>query len=345
MNFLCSPVRQDNPYHLTEHKIGDYFVYLDRGWTHQDGYFFKGIKSDWCKIRHGRNLTIETNKFRGFPIYTNGTDLSNFANIGDVVPVDGIASIKDNAVSISYHENFYPKIPNDHLSFKESTDILYDAVVENVGSFIANNKNEVMIPEQNGIDTLLARSAFDYLGAPYKLFTFDTKPELSLLGDHLAKSYWGFAQVPEFRGKVIVSGFHGDEWILRNPYYAHVLLSARGVSITEKFDSIGDCYMKKFFDRLYRKKCLQPYTKTREQLLTEICNDFQIWHLNDTTILSPLKHESLLVLLAADNDTIVSQVTDAELSKAVIGKLNPKLLDLLDKHKNQHDPDFFWPER
>ena len=53
----------------------------------------------------------------------------------------------------------------------------------------------------------------------------------------------------------------------------------------------------------------------------------------------------MLVLLAADNDTIVSQVTDAELSKAVIGKLNPKLLDLLDKHKNQHDPDFFWPER
>ena len=86
-----------------------------------------------------------------------------------------------------------------------------------------------------------------------------------------------------------------------------------------------------------------PNDTSREELLTQICNDFQIWHLNDTTFLSPLKHETLLALLAADSETIISQVTDAKLSKAVIELLNPNLLEKLDASKNQHDPDFFMP--
>ena len=101
-------------------------------------------------------------------------------------------------------------------------------------------------------------------------------------------------------------------------------------------------YMKKYFES-YRKKCSVKNEKTREDVLAQMCNDFQIWHLNNTIFLSPLKHESLLTLFAADNDTIVSQVTNAALSRAVIESLNPTLLEMLDEHKNQNDPDFFHP--
>jgi hypothetical protein len=79
-----------------------------------------------------------------------------------------------------------------------------------------------------------------------------------------------------------------------------------------------------------------------ETLITQICNDFQIWHINKTYFLSPLKHISLLTLLSADTQTVIDQVTDAKLSKAIIEKCNPKLLDLIDPLKNQHDPNYFW---
>jgi hypothetical protein len=342
MNFHCSTEEKTNSFGLYEHKIDGNYIYLDQGWSREDDYFFKGISSSWCKIYFNGPIRIETNKFRDFPIYHDGACLSNFNKLEHVVPADGIPSIVEGMVEISYIKDFYPKIPNDQLSFKDCKDILYDAVIENVGTFVANNKKETMIPDQNGVDTLLVRSAFDHIGADYQLFSFDRRPKLSSLGDHLAESFWGFSQVPEYNDKVVVSGFYGDEWILRNPYYAHVLLSTRGITITDKFDSMEDCYMKKYFET-YRNKCSVPSDKSREELLTQICNDFQIWHLNDTTFLSPLKHETLLTLLAADSETIVSQVTNATLSKSVIESLNPNLLDKLDTHKNQHDPDFFHP--
>lgn len=340
MNFLCSTGKKLNSFGLSEHKINSNYIYLDHGWSREDDYFFKGISSSWCKIWFNGPIVIETNKFRDFPIYHDGVGLSNFNKLQHVVPVDGIPSINEGKVKIAYIKDFYPKLPNDLLSFKDCKDILYDAVIENVGKFAANNKKQIMIPAQNGVDTLLTRSAFDYIGADYQLFSFDGKPKLSLLGDHLSKSFWGFSQVPEYNDKVVVSGFYGDEWILRNPYYVHLLLSTRNISMTEKFDSTEDCYMKKYFES-YRNKCSSPSDKSREELLTQLCNDFQIWHLNDTTFLSPLKHETLLTLLAADTETIVSQVTNATLSKAVIESLNPNLLNKLDTHKNQHDPDFF----
>jgi hypothetical protein len=340
MNFYCSTEEKTNSFGLYEHKIDGNYIYLDQGWSREDDYFFKGISSSWCKIWFNGPIRIETNKFRDFPIYHDGAGLSNFNKLEHVVPADGIPSIDRGKVEISYIEGFYPKIPNDQLSFKDCKDILYDAVIENVGTFAANNKKEIMMPDQNGVDTLLVRSAFDYIGVDYKLFSFDRRPKLSSLGNHLAESLWGFTQVPEYNDTVVVSGFYGDEWILRNPYYVHLLLSTRGISITDKFDSMEDCYMKKYFET-YRNKCSVPSDKSREELLTQICNDFQIWHLNDTMFLSPLKHETLLTLLAADSETIVSQVTNATLSKAIIQSLNPNLLDKLDTHKNQHDPDFF----
>ena len=342
MNFVCSTSKQKNVLGLVEHKFNDNHIYLDTGWSREDDYFFKGISSSWCKIYFDGAVRIETNKFRDFPIYHDNASVSNFHRFGDVIPVDGLATIEDGKVKTGYIKNFYPKIPNDRLSFKECRDILYDAVIENVGTFAANNSKPVMMPDHNGVDTLLARSAFDYIGVDYRLFSFKGKPKLSLMGETLAQNFWGFAQIPENQDSVVVSGFYGDEWILRNPYYAHVLLSTRGISITETFDSTEDCYMKKYFES-YRSKCSVPNDTSREELLTQICNDFQIWHLNDTTFLSPLKHETLLALLAADSETIISQVTDAKLSKAVIELLNPNLLEKLDASKNQHDPDFFMP--
>lgn len=341
MNFLCSTVQTLNNYGLTEYSKGNYFIYLDKGWIQKDDYFFKGNKSDWCKIYFGESISVQTNKFRSFPIYSNSDTLTNFQKIGNTIPVDGLAGIVDGKVTIKYQEKFYPKIPNDRLSFKECKEILFDAVIENTGTFVANNNKQIMIPSQAGADTLLARSVFDYLGVSYTLFDFDTKPILSRLGDHLAKNFWGFSQVPEFDDRVVVCGFFGDEWVLRNPYYVHILMSGRGISITEKFDSIKNCYMKKYFES-YRNKCSVASHKSREKLLTEICNDFQIWHLNSTIFFSPFKHESLLTLLAADTETVLSQVTNAELTKSVMEMLNPTLVNQIDAYKNQNDPDFFW---
>ena len=176
----------------------------------------------------------------------------------------------------------------------------------------------------------------------YKTFDLPASaPTLSKVRSELLKNHWAFTQVKEKDNSIIVTGFYGDEWVLRNPYYAHVLLSQRGINIIDEFDKIKDCYMKGHFEN-YREKCVSKSEMAVEELISQICNDFQIWHLNSTKFLSPLKHISLLNLLTADNQTIIDQVTDAKLSKSIIEKCNPSLLRLIDNRKNQSDPGYFW---
>ncbi len=98
--------------------------------------------------------------------------------------------------------------------------------------------------------------------------------------------------------------------------------------------------MQKWFDQ-YRSKLAKNGKMSLEQLLQHICNDFQIWHLNTTSFISPLKHPDMLRLLSADNETILGQITNGDLSKSIIEKCNPALLDLLDQSKNSDDPDWF----
>jgi hypothetical protein len=343
MNFACSPKKLKLPYFdLTEHKTENgWYLYLDKGWTKTDNYFYKGLSSSWCKIYVDPFVSIETNKLRDFPIYYNKNLVTNFQKLDTVVPVDGIIEIKSQ-IKIHYKNNFYPPIRADQLSFQDCHNILFDVLIENVGTFVSNNKNPIYVPVQGGMDTLVVRSVFDYLGAEYKTFDMPPKPSTpAVLKAELSKNHWGFMQIEENDDTVIATGFYGDEWVLRNPFYVHHLLSHRGINIIEEFDRVGECYMKDWFVR-YRKKCAvkNSYLNINE-IMSQICNDFQIWHLNNTKIFSPLKHISLLDLLSADTQTIIDQVTDAKLSKSIIKKCNPDLMELLDGKKNQNDPEYF----
>jgi hypothetical protein len=343
MIFSCSSNNLDySSLGLTEHRLDNgWNLYLDKGWTKTENYFHKGLSSSWCKIYVDPFLKIETNKFRDFPMYYNDTEVSNFQKLDKVIPVDGLVKI-DNNIQIEYQQNFYPHINTKHISFSECHDILFDSLIENVNIFASTNHKPVYIPAQGGIDTLTVRSVFDYLKVDYKTFHLPIEATApSPLRAKLSKNHWGFTQVEEKNDTVIVTGFYGDEWVLRNPYYVHVLLSQRGVNLTEEFDRTTSCYMKEYFEN-YREKCKLSPRMTVEELVSQVCNDFQIWHLHDTRYLSPMKHPALLELMTANNQTVIDQVTDAKLSKSIIERCSASLIDLADKIKNEHDPDYFW---
>jgi len=341
MNFYYSVTDIPSPFYgLTKHKIGHrQFLYLDNGWTKKKNYFFKGISSSWCKIFFDPTIRIETNKLRDFPIYYNNDTISNFKKLDKTVPVDGLVEI-DKKINITYQENFYPRINSKQISFKDCHNILFDALIENIGTFHSQNKKLVLIPVQNGIDTLTVRSVFDFLDIRYDTFDLSVRPEFSQLGEKLFHNNWGFKQVVESMNSVVVTGFHGDEYVLRNPYYVNALLSNRGIDLLQEIIKTDESYMKKYI--MSYEESLNDYKNLpMEKIMSMICNDFQIWHLNDTHFLSPLKHPSLLKLLNADTDTILRQITNAELSRSIIEKCNPALISLIDGEKNHKDPLWF----
>ena len=167
MNFACSSKDLDySAFGLAKHSIiNDWNLYLDRGWSRIENYFYKGLRSSWCKIYVDPVLRIETNKFRDFPIYYNKDTLSNFQKLEHAVPVDGLIEF-DDEIKIRYQENFYPKIGKEFLSQQECHEILFDALIDNIGSIASKDNGTIYIPAQGGIDTLTIRSVFDYLNPP-----------------------------------------------------------------------------------------------------------------------------------------------------------------------------------
>ena len=343
MHFYCTT--EDKQFNFGLNKIqspnNEWNIYFDNDWIKDSNSIYKGIDSNWCRVIFDNKLTIKHNKLREYPIYYTKNSISNFYKHGEHLPVDGIINYNNQKINIKYNNNFYPILSNNQLNFDECSDILFESLVENIETFAKQNSKPIYIPVQYGIDSLTIRSVFDFLKIDYELFILPkTKPTLSKLGNLLSEKYWGFAQIEEIKNTVIVTGFHGDEWVLRNPYYVHALLSQRNISITDEIDKIENCYMKKYFEN-YRSKCSTKCDLTIKSLMSQICNDMQIWHLNSTYFLSPLKHKKLLQLLRADTNTIIGQATDATLSKSIIERCNRDNLKLLDELKNQDDPTWF----
>ena len=344
MNFYCSRTEKNPNFGLThtQNPKKTWNVYTDDGWTFHLNTLKKGNKNSWCEINFTDQIEFKHNRSRDFPIYyTNDTVASFKFDNAHLLPIDG--KLVDNGINFTfaYELDFFPILNNETLNFNNCVDIAYCNIKENVESFLEFNNKEIYIPVQNGIDTLTIRSMFDHLNVSYKLFELaKEKPKLSKLGEHLSQTHWGFSQIKEIKNSVVVTGFYGDEWLLRNPFYVHALLSQRDINIINVFDKIKNCYMKNYFED-YRLKCSTKCNLTTNELMLQIYNDFQIWDLNSTHFFSPLKHQNLLQLLNADTNTIIEQVTDAKLSKAIIKKCNQNLLKNVDNNKNENDPTYF----
>lgn len=338
MIFSCSrkPSRSDQFKKLLDNHIETphWNIYYDGGWKKSSGSISKGS----CTVNCEKGLDLNFGEVRDFPIYYNDHTISNFdKSLGKTLPVDGVLHDDGEKFSVSYTDNFYTG-HEQASNFKESVDLVKSSIIENLQNINKNTKN--WLPDQSGIDTLTIRSALDFLKIPYQLFNFKNKrPDTTNLCTELLKSHWGFNQIPEYDGNVF-TGFYGDEFVLRNPYYVHVILSLRGIDITEIFNARPECYMFNFFEN-YRKKCSVRSNKNLNQLKEMIMNDFQVWDLNSTTFVNPFRNIKLLGLLYADNDTIISQATDAAINKKIIADFNPALLEKLDLFKNQNDPYWF----
>lgn len=342
MNFYFSTKKVDlSFYNLKKHIINNkYYLYLDNDWVEEKNYFYKGTNLSWCKIFKVPEIKFETNNLRDFPIYYNKDTISNFFRLEKVLPVDGCIAV-NNTIHITFKKDFYNILMGKELNFNQCKELISSCLLGDVKNFLNLNSKPIFLPKQNGVDTLTVRSILDHLKVKYELFDLPKiKPNRSNLGEFLAKNFWAFNQIQELMDSVIVTGFYGDEWILRNPYYVSILLAQRGIDIIEEFSQLPDSYMKNYFST-YQKKCVRQTALTKLDLMSRICNDYQIWHLHNTYFFSPLKNIKFLNLLNADDNTVLKQITNAELSKSVIENFNPALLKLLDQEKNMYDPNYF----
>lgn len=340
MIFYCTREKSDLDLGLRLNRVGnsDWNIFFDSGWQVSEAQVSKRSLGDSVTIDYSDTLRITHSSPRIFPIYYTDSTMASFSFDGaDLLPIDAHIEYEDG-LRPAYQKNFWDRNLDQQLNYQQAVDLTKRVIIDNILKL--KLKEKVYLPDQNGVDTLVIRSALDYCNVQYELFNFKDKlPTLSRMGVYMARQHWGYTQISEFNG-VLATGFYGDEFVLRNPLYVYHLLKQRGVDLIEVFDDMSDCYMKKYFES-YRRKLIDNGTD-KQKLMTMIMNDFQIWPINDTHFMTPFRDMRLMSLLNADTDTVIKQITNAEISKSLIKEFNHTYLDRIDRFKNQDDPKFFW---
>jgi len=332
--YISKKKEYNNSLGLECRQLGDFWLFHDRGWIIDGDTARKGTSNNWCLLDFSKGLTISHNNIRDFPLWHGNDSVSNCENLSHLLPTDAKITY-DNGWHTSYNT---PQISESTVDETKALNLIADVLIDNTRKFNEANDLPLMAPNNTGLDTLLSRSIFDHLGIKYDLFNIDQ----TKYHDRQLKMYerhWGFNQIQNFDvPSCVISGFYGDEYLLRNPAYVQCLINE---DVVQMFDKQDSCYMKHFFNLKYKDKCSKLSTLTKDKVKEMIINDIQVWHIDDVYVFNPYRDMRLLELLNCDIDVISKQVTDGFLSKKLLERFNPALYKLLDKEKNTKEPTWF----
>ena len=335
----------------TIEQVNDLYLATDLGWQTLDNVVYKGYCLDQTlqsKVE-SRDFTEETGNYciidlnntsvhydnsRSFPIFYSNETVSNlrFTDCNECYFDGAVNFTKNNWESYHRPELSAHSILEQPTISKES---IVDLMCENFVNYVNSCTTELPLycADSNGVDSTAVRSAFDYCGKKYTLVKENTNN--SRLG-------WGYNQLyTNSDAHLQITGFCGDEMFLRNPRYCQWLLDPHGIDLVNEFDKIEHSYMKGFFNHGYKQKLIdrdKQFHSSKEAIehtANTVNNDYQMWHIDQILTFTPFRNvETSNKLLFADPDAILDQVLNAGLSKAIINRLNKKLLHTISTDKN-----------
>ncbi len=339
-----------------------------KGYSHEVSLKDIVEKADF-KSRKGNYLCLNFDKVKNiFHVYRD--DLIGFnlfyspQYITNLYPLERQVDYNEDIGLIKEQEKFwrieisnaspphsFPENYKNDLSISQAAEKLKDLLIKNMESFFAHNDfDNIEVQFSGGLDTTLLCALLNFLGRPYELIDVRGKEDINWspgtnpLMDHLSSFSWGFKQshfYPPQEKHTVVSGFWGDEFLMRNPMYVHWILKYNGIKLLDEIKNYPNAYMTNFIktDYIEKIKKFDYAFDSTKKLYTEVkewcLRDYQTNHLNNTIMYTPFKDRDILDLsFQLSNEAILSQVIRGELQFEIIKSLQPSLLKEIDRTKN-----------
>ena len=347
--------KEESPLLEEAFEFDGYKLYLDAGWqrvqTPTALEFRKGYSSEaelidvkpgrngnYCILRYSDHaMTIQHDDCRGFPLYYADEQVTNLYQKTPVW-VDEKVVIEHGKIRV-----LYPDQPRCyHLQEKQEHTRIQNMVHDHLRyemQMIEKYNGWFDILPSDGVDTCMLQAISkqpftedDYIVQDGVIWTAPTE-----LSEYVQDIHWGYKQLSGLYNQ-IMTGFCGDEFMMRNPLYVHWYLSFYGIDLTKEYDYPS--YMQGFIKHRYLHKLKPIEFESEQQMLDHIrqrmYNDHQMWHLNRVTTFTPLKNRFIPELLfTMKPEDVLAQVTDASLQKEIIKKA---ALSGISTHKNNVSP-------
>ena len=278
-------------------------------------------------------LTIQTDRYRSFPIYINDHSVNNLIPTEHTAWTDSLITVHSD---LSVTENKFNVIGHAWLP-TSTVDQIDQLLTDKIKRFAEHNQLPLRVFLSGGVDTLLLYSYIRRLDIPHEM-TWNLHTDLDefyLANSYDIKKHWGYCQIHHWQQScVLASGAPGDEFMLRSPTTANQYLLKNGTSIPRLLANNLDCLHHTYFTKhldLFRGQ----QAATAPELCNTVVNDWQHWHLGNTLTWTPFRDLELFKLfLALPYEQAVAQIMNSAVSCELIERNVPGLTRVLSDQKN-----------
>jgi hypothetical protein len=319
----------------------------DDGWhlhgsTITKGYCLQNNKGNYCSfICDTETVKIAHDDTRGFPLYYDENGLSNLEDLSQRIWADANNICIQQNMNVTYDVK---KLIFDKQSYTDDQviDLIDESLHRQFKEFVNKNTLPIKIFLSGGIDSLLMWSYLDHYTQDYELVDYEYlkyTPFWIKNAKHLKSKYWAYKQIHLWDEPcVLVTGSHGDEYMMRGPACSSKLLKYLGYDILDEVTP--DQYMYAYLTKPKNIEAINnsiKYTKKDcfSQCLNMMANDHQHWHIEKTLTFTPMKDLDILrLVMQSSPEQILAQAIDATISKQLVQRLDPRKLTHLAKYKN-----------
>lgn len=373
MFFELSQKKQKN-FTVCHQLSNELFLNLDSGWNNfivdNKRLFFKGYISEKSSFEEIINKIIKdpTPKFKGnfFLIICDDEKiiLTNDKDRGTPLYYCGIDKVITNLYTkkeirantfceLDYSFNikinrFKPyEVHEEKISYQTAIEKIYNIIANEFDNFLSKNKRPVKVFLSGGMDTVTLYSFLKKFTKNFEVIDYEYKKHTHFYKhnwhEHL-KKYWAYNQIHSWGEDptTLMTGACGDEYLLRGPATVKFLIDYYNIDLISLLHDNKDCYhytyfMKEKNIKIFKenKKVFRNKKEMMYEVLSNLINDHQHWHLDNTICFTPFKNIELPhIIMNLEKDIIIEQMLDAKINRDLIIKNDPEDLKLLTKYKN-----------
>lgn len=298
-------------------------------------------------------ITLHNNRGRGFMIWAGNDSVSNLIQSDYPIWNDQELVIGQELNVVHGPKNIVGTIDTEPMSFDRALTRIDTILNDRIATAIKQFDRPIKVFLSGGIDSMLVFSYIKKFTSNYEL-VFENRVQWDYFWcqNHrtIQDQFWGYKQIHHWREPCMLSsGTPGDEYMLRSPTTANLYLMYHGTDMLELLEDpeFANCHHIKYFDKhrdtftkqLEDVTLLDELDKSREDFFWYLCNiianDCQHWHLGDTLTFTPLRDiEIFKTLLRMDLDSAKKQIMNSELSRQLIARNDPDLLNYISDYKN-----------
>jgi hypothetical protein len=304
-----------------------------------------GLTGNFCVIAVcDGSLQIQTDRYRGFPIYIGQHNINNLVPQDHVVWTDQLITVDRDLDVIQTKFNLIGKIDTAELDFHEAQDQVHDILCQRTQQLLKHNTRPLKVFLSGGIDTMLIYSYLKAAGAEFELLNYEHFEHDYFWRNNSDKitDHWGYKQTHHWQHPcIIASGATGDEFTLRIPSTANLYLLYHNTSIPELLKFNRFYHNRNYFNLSKHIKVFDQQIKpngTLQQLHYDLCNiivnDWQHWHLGNTLHWTPLKDlEISKIIMRLPLIDIKNQIMDSTFSRSLIERNLPGANEFISDQK------------